>query len=84
VGPKYLSSIPNTFDHSILTFENYTVTNNRIEDYFADTKIVAGAPYFYIIPELKNSTFNSYNEIRLKPGFHATKGSTFRAYIGDE
>ncbi|MEN8194802.1 MAG: hypothetical protein ABFS12_18420, partial [Bacteroidota bacterium] len=33
VGPKYLSSIPNTFDHSILTFENYTVTNNRIEDY---------------------------------------------------
>jgi len=84
VGPKYLSAIPETYDHSIFTFENYTVTNNRIEDYFADTKIVAGAPYFYIIPELKSSSFNSYHEIRLKPGFHAVHGSVFRAYIGDD
>ena len=84
VGPTYLSLIPDTFDHSILTFENYTVTNNRIEDYFAETRIIAGAPYFYIIPESKNSSFNSYNEIRLKPGFHAVHGSVFRAYIGDE
>lgn len=84
VGPAYVAAIPNTFDHSVLILENYTVTNHRIEDYYAETKIVAGAPYFYIIPELKNSTFNSYNEIRLKPGFHAETGSTFRAYIGDE
>ena len=84
VGPAYPAAIPNTFDHSILIFENYTVTNNRVEDYFAENKIVAGTPYFYIIPESKNSTFNSYNEIRLRPGFHAVHGSVFRAYIGDE
>jgi len=83
VGPAY-ATIPSTFDHSVLIFEDYTVTNNRIEDYFAETRIVAGAPYYYIVPESKSSSFNSYGEIRLKPGFHAVPGSTFRAYIGDE
>ena len=82
-GPAYVA-IPNTFDHSVLIFEDYTVTNNRIEDYFAETRIVAGAPYYYIVPESKSSSFNSYGEVRLKPGFHAASGSTFRAYIGDE
>jgi hypothetical protein len=83
VGPAYASSIPEEFDHSILTFEDYIVTNNRIEDYFAETKIVAGEPFSYIVPKSKISSFNSNNEIRLKPGYHAEYGSEFRAYLGD-
>jgi hypothetical protein len=83
VGPTYSSSIPEEYDHSILRFEDYIVTNNRIEDYFAETKIIAGEPYSYIVPQYKNSSFNSNNEIRLKAGFHAVYGSEFRAYLGD-
>jgi len=84
VGPPYFSSIPEVFDHSIMTFEDYFVTNNRLEDYFAKTKIVAGEPNTYVVPQSKSSSFNSNIEIRLRPGFHAENGSEFRAYIGDE
>lgn len=80
VGPAY-SSLPATYNHSNLIFNNVTVTNNRIDDYFASNSITAGEPYIYIIPASKKSSFNSNNQIILKPGFHAQLGSEFRAYI---
>ena len=78
VGPPY-SSIPSTYDHSNLILNNDTVTNNRIDDYFASNIIIAGNPY-YLIPASKKSSFNS-NQIILKPGFYAQRGCEFRAYI---
>ena len=39
------------------------------------------SPGEYIIPASKNSSFNSNNQIILKPGFHAELGSEFKAYI---
>ena len=83
VGPPY-SSIPATYDHSNMIFTDLTVTDNRVDDYFASNSIVAGSPYFYIVPPSKESSFNSNNEIILKPGFHAELGSEFRAYITEE
>lgn len=83
VGPPYLSNIPNEFDHSELRFQDYVVTNNRIEDYFAETKITAGSPYIFKIPASKNASLNSNHEIIMKPGFHAEYGSQFKAYIGN-
>ena len=80
VGPPY-PSIPTTYNHSNRLFTDVTVTNNRIDDYFASNSITAGNPYFFIIPALKKSTFNSNNEIILKPGFQAQSGCEFRAYI---
>jgi hypothetical protein len=80
VGPSY-SSIPHTFDHSNYVFSNTTVTNNRIDDYFATNILTAGFPYLFIIPSSKRSTLNSNNEIILKPGFEAQSGCEFRAYI---
>ena len=77
VGPSF-SSIPANYNTSNLTLNNITVTNNRIDDYFASNSITAGQ---YIIPASKNSSFNSNNQIILKPGFHAQSGSEFRAYI---
>jgi len=67
-----------------MVFTNVTVTNNRIDDYFASNSITTGSPYFYIIPASKKSTFNSKKEIILKPGFHAQPGCEFRAYITEE
>ena len=84
IGFAYPSEIPEIYDHSTLTFEDYIVTNNRIEDYFGENKIVAGEPYIFKIPTAKKSSFNSNQEITLKPGFHAEFGSEFRAYIGDD
>ena len=84
VGPSYVSSIPSEFDHSVLTFNDYTVTNNRIEDYFATIRIIAGGANLFRIPAEKNASFNTYDEVILKPGFHAEKGSEFRASIGRE
>jgi hypothetical protein len=83
VGPSY-SYIPKIYDHANMIFMNLTVTNNRIDDYFASNSITAGSPYYYIIPATKKSTFNSNNEIILKPGFEAQFGSEFRAYITEE
>ena len=60
VGPSYLS-IPTNYYHSDMVFTNVTVTNNRIDDYFASNSITAGSSYFYIIPASKKSTFNSKN-----------------------
>ena len=80
VGPVY-SSIPAKYNHSNLIFNNISVTNNRVDDYFASNSITAGVPYLYIIPPSKKSSFNSNNQIILKPGFHAQLGSEFRAYI---
>jgi len=80
VGPIY-SSIPASYNHSDLVFNNITVTNNLIDNYFASNSITAGE---YIIPASKNSSFNSNNQIILKPGFHAQLGSEFRAYITKE
>ncbi|MFC2084493.1 3-coathanger stack domain-containing protein [Bacteroidota bacterium] len=81
VGFTYLNEIPTEFDHSTMVFNDYTVTNERTEDYFAHTEIVAGSPFFFIVPAGKNASFNTNNSIRLKPGFHAEKGSSFKAYI---
>ena len=83
VGPEY-SSIPPTFDHSNVSLKSITVDNNRIDNYFASTKLSAGEPNYFIVPENKSSTFNSNNEIILKPGFHSENGSYFRAYISKE
>ena len=83
VGPSY-SLIPTTYNHIDRVFTNTTVTNNRIDDHFASNSITAGSPYFYIIPALIQSSFNSNNEIKLKPGFHAQLGCEFRAYITQE
>jgi len=83
VGPVY-SSIPASYNHSERLFTDLTVTNNRIDDYFASNSMTAGSPYFYIIPASKKSSFNSNNEITLKPGFQAQKGCEFRAYITEE
>ena len=83
VGPSYLS-VPTNYYHSDMVFTNVTVTNNRIDDYFASNSITTGSPYFYIIPASKKSTFNSNKEIILKPGFHAQPGCEFRAYITEE
>lgn len=83
VGSPY-SAMPASYNHSDRLFANVTVTNNRIDDYFASNSITAGSPYFYIIPALKKSSFNSNNEITLKPGFHAQQGCEFRAYITKE
>ena len=83
VGQSY-SSIPTTYNHSDRVFTNMTVTNNRIDDHFASNSITTGSPYFYIVPALKKSSFNSNNEIVLKPGFHAQKGCEFRAYLTKE
>jgi hypothetical protein len=80
VGPPY-SSIPASYNHNDRVFADITVTNNRIDDYYAMNSITAGDPYYYIIPVLKKSSFNSNNEIKLKPGFHAQLGCEFRAYI---
>jgi len=84
MGFSYSSAIPDNFDHSIMRFEDYIVTNNRIEDYFAEAKIIVGDSYYYIVPANKNSSFNSNSEIILKDGFHSEYGSEFRANIGDE
>jgi hypothetical protein len=83
VGPSY-SSIPTTYDNSDLIITNVTVTDDIFTDYFATNSIVAGSPYFYIIPPSKKSIFNSNNEIILKPGFTAQQGSEFKAYITAE
>lgn len=80
VGPVY-SSIPSSYDNSDLIFTNVTVTDDLVNNYFATNSIVAGSPYFYIIPSSKESIFNSDNEIILKPGFEAQSGSEFKAYI---
>jgi hypothetical protein len=79
VGPSY-STIPATYDHSNLIFNSDTVTNIRTDDYFASNSITAGNQY-YIIPALKKASFNSNNQIILKPGFQAQRGCEFRAYI---
>lgn len=84
VGPVYFSNKPDSYDHTTLVFQNYTVSNNRIEDYFAESKVIAGDPYNFTIPKNRNASFNSNREIHLKPGFHSQHGSTFRAYIGDD
>lgn len=84
LGPVYSTAIPSEFDHSSMIFENYTVTNNRIEDYFAEINITAGDQHEFIIPSNKKSSFNSNNEIILRPGFHAQTGSEFRASIGGD
>lgn len=84
IGPSYLSEIPDTYDHSSFAFEDYIVTNNRIEDYFAPTEIIAGSPFIFKIPEGKNASFSSSNKIILRPGFHAEKGSEFSASIGND
>jgi hypothetical protein len=84
LGPSYSTDIPTDFDHSSLLFQDYVVTNNRIEDYFAESKIIVGSPYKFIVPPAKKSSLNSNNEIILKPGFHAELGSEFKAYIGDD
>jgi hypothetical protein len=83
VGPSY-SSIPAVYNHSGITFTNTTVTNNRIDDYFAAASIIAGSPYYYILPASNEASFNSNNQIILKPGFHAQLGCEFRAYINKE
>jgi hypothetical protein len=83
VGRSY-SSIPFVYDNSDRLFTNVTVTNNRIDDYFASNSIKAGSPYVYLVPASKKSSFNSNNEIILQPGFHAQRGSEFRAYITKE
>ncbi|MCB9206725.1 MAG: hypothetical protein H6611_05320 [Ignavibacteriales bacterium] len=82
VGPEYSSDIPTEFNHSELIFNDYTVTNNRVEDYFAESRIIVGSPFVFTVPNAKKSSLNSNNEIILKPGFHAENGSEFRAYIG--
>lgn len=84
LGPSYSTDIPTDFDHSSLLFQDYVVTNNRIEDYFAESKIIVGSPYKFIVPPAKKSSLNSNNEIIFKPGFHAELGSEFKAYIGDD
>ena len=84
LGPSYSTDIPTDFDHSNLVFQDYVVTNNRIEDYFAESRIIIGSPNIFIVPPTKKSSLNSYNQIILKPGFHAELGSEFRAYIGEE
>lgn len=81
VGPSYESFIPANYDHSVMNFPDYEVTNNRIEDYFAGQRIVAGGENYFIIPPSKSASFNSDFEIVLKPGFHSQPGSEFRAYI---
>lgn len=80
VGPSY-SSVPAKYNHSDLIFKNKTVTNNMDDDYFASNSITAGEPYKFIIPASRSSSFNSNNQIILKPGFHAQLGSEFKAYI---
>ncbi len=80
IGSPY-SSVPAAFNNSDEIFTNVTVTNNRIDDYFDINSITAGSPYYYIIPASKKASFNSNNQIILKPGFHAQRGSEFRAYI---
>lgn len=84
VGPRYLSEIPTEFDHSSLIIKDHIVTNNRIENFFAESKIVVGYPYLFLVPTSKNAKLNSDKEILLKPGFHAKLGSEFKAYIIDE
>ena len=80
VGPSY-TSMPSAYNHSNLLFTDVTVTNNRIDDYYASDSITAGSPFYFIIPALKKASFNSNNQIILKPGFKAERGSEFRANI---
>ena len=84
VGPSYANSIPTEFDHSELTFDEYTVTNNRTEDYYADIKITAGGLSSFTIPENKSASFSAGTEIILKPGFHAIAGSDFKASVNSD
>ena len=84
LGPSYSTDIPIDFDHSSLVFQDYVVTNNRIEDYFAEFQIIVGSPNIFIVPPTQKSSLNSNNEIIFKPGFHAEFGSEFRAYIGED
>lgn len=81
LGFPYLSEIPTDYNHTILNFPDHAVTNNRLEDYFAEIRITAGGETNFIIPESKSAGFTSENEIILKPGFHAERGSNFKAYI---
>jgi len=84
VSFPYPSSIPINYDHANLIFNNDIVINNhRVDDYYAANSIIAGGQFSFIIPEGKSATFNTQNYIQLKPGFHATAGSIFRAFIGD-
>ncbi len=73
VGSSYSQTIPENFNHSDFVFGNTTVNNNRIDDYFAYETITAGAPYVFIVPTGKKSSFNTENQIVLKPGFRAEK-----------
>lgn len=81
VGPSYADAVPSEFDHSELTFEQYIVTNDRIEDFYANIRITAGGTDNFIVPQGKSASFSSGNEIILKPGFHAQNGSDFKASI---
>ena len=62
-----------TFDNASLTIKNGTDVTLE-ENTFTNTDI--------IINSGGEATMVDAAEIRLKPGFHARQGSTFRAYIG--
>jgi hypothetical protein len=81
VGNPYQNNIPSNYDHTNVTLTNIIVTNDRVDDYYAYYKITAGDSGFFIVPENKSASLNSYNNIVLKPGFHAKTGSSFCAYL---
>lgn len=84
VGSPYQNEIPSTFDHTDISLMNMSITNDRIDDYYAYYKITAaGNNSFFVVPEGKSASLNSNSNVVLKPGFHAKSGSHFRAYLNE-
>lgn len=75
-------NIPAIVQFDDYKFENYIVSNDRVEDYFAFRTITAGYNSYFIVNSNKQSSLNAPAEVRLGPGFEARKGSSFNAFIG--
>lgn len=82
VGNLYKESIPQFFDHDNHVFTDWTVTNNKNENYYAPNSITAGYPYTFLIPAAKQASLEAGKYILLKPGFSAKYGCDFRAKAG--
>lgn len=69
-------------DNQLAILDAYTVNNtyNSIEVFFYQYTIQAQNGF--IIPSGRTARFESVNQIRLEPGFHAQNGSDFIASIG--
>ena len=83
IGLPFEGEIPTIFNYEDYMFANYTVSNDRVEDFFAFNTITVGYNSIFFIDAQKQASLNAPKEIRIGPGFEAKRGSEFRAFIGE-